>query len=139
MANPAYPPYEQPFASAASVRGPFKNEILVVSVGTAAKVYNLPDGLGGANQPNYLAKYINVFADGANLFVQLSNGLDATADDAAVSTEVLASGRYTLTPTGNEVWPIMNGQWQSIPLGTAKTLAIKASAACKARMYLSET
>jgi hypothetical protein len=130
--------FEKPIISAVSVRGPFRNETLVATVTTASKRYNVPDGTGGANQPSFKGRYVNCYADGADVYLQLSKATDAFVNEAQASTETTVSGAINLTPQGDECWVIPKGQWQVVPFRDAVTWAIKGSAAGKLRMHLAE-
>lgn len=130
----------QPLLSAASLRGPMRSESLAITVTTASRTFNVPDGTGG--QPLWKGRIVNLFADGGDVYIQLSTGLDASVDEASVAQEALASGRITLTPaaTPNGCWKIPAGQWLPVPFGEdVQTFALKGSAACKLRTHVAES
>lgn len=132
-----------PRISAASMRGPMRGEILVINVQNGvSRTYNVPNGMGGAGQPDWRGRIINLYAEGGDVFVQLSDGLDAAVDPDAVAAEALSEGRYTLTPhvSGNGCWRIPSGQWIPVPFAGARTFALRASAAnVRLRTHIAET
>lgn len=137
-------PTDKSLISAASLRGPLRGEVMVIQLPAtpAARTYNVPDGLT-AGQPNWKGKIVNMFADGGDVYLQISTGTDANVDEIAVAQEVLASGRYTLTPSasGNGCWRIPNGQWVPVPFSLLdQSFSLKApNGACKLRTHVAET
>lgn len=126
----AYGP--QPDIAAASLRAPMRSEILVFAIATSNKTFNIPTA--------WLGAHVNFFAEGADVYLQFSTGLDAVADETAVSTETSGSGRYSVAAAGNEAWKIPQGQWIGIPIpANAQTMGTKALLACKLRTHLAET
>lgn len=127
--------------SAASLRAPMRGETLVLTVTTSAKVFNVPDGTSG--QPLWKNRIVHMFADGSDVYIQVSTGTDANVDETAVAIETAGTGgRLTLTPSasGNGCWKIPSGQWLPIAFGAdAMTFALKSAAACKLRTHVAET
>lgn len=130
----------QPDIAAASLRAPMRGEILSIAITTSAKVFNVPDGTGG--QPMWKGRYVRMQADGADVYIQVSLGLDANVDKAATAQEATASGRITLTPSasGNGAFCIPSGTWLDVPIpAAAQTFAAVGSASCTLRTHPSET
>ena len=128
--------------SAASLRAPMRSETLAIAVTTAQKQYEVPDGLSGS--PLWKGRIVNMFADGADVYIQVSDALDAAVDETAVALETLvpSTTRYRLTPpaTPNGCWKIPNGQWLPIPFEkTNQTFAVKATGTAKLRTHVAET
>lgn len=125
---------------AASLRAPLRGELLPITITTTAKVFNVPDGTGGA--PQWKGKLVRMQADGADVYIQVSLGLDANVDKAATAQEATASGRITLTPSasGNGAFCIPSGTWLDVPIpAAAQTFAAVGSASCTLRTHPSET
>ena len=124
-----------PRISAASLRGPMRGEILVITLQTAAaRVYNVPMMWKG--------RIVNLYADGADVYIQVSTGTDANLDPDAVAVETLNGSRYDLTPSasGNGCWRIPHGQWIPVAFGTdAQTFALRGTASGKLRTHVAET
>ena len=123
-----------PRISAASLRGPMRGEVLVITLQTTPRVYNVPAMWKG--------RIVNLFADGADVYIQISTGTDANLSIDAVAQETLNSGRYDLTPSasGNGCWKIPNGQWIPVAFGTdASTFALLGSSGGRLRTHVAET
>ncbi len=119
--------------AAASLRAPLRGEILVIAVTTASTRFAVPNAWKG--------RFVNVLADGGDVFVQVSTGTDANCDKDA---RAIQSGPdpITLSPSasGNGCWKIPDGQYLPIPFPqNASTFALQGSAACCARTHPSET
>lgn len=134
--------YMKPLFAASSLRAPMRKELLVLTVTTSSKTYNIPDGTG-IDQPDWRDRLIDVKPDGGIVYIQVSTALDAAVDEAQASDETLASSRYTVVPRAAgavECWKIADGELVSIPFpATGGTFAIKGSVACKLRTHPSES
>lgn len=132
-----------PGISAASLRAPLRGEILVISVGTTARTYDVPDG-GTLGTPQWTNRIVNVYAEGADIYLQVSTGTDANVDETARAVETATSGgRFKLSPSasGNGCWRIPAGTWLPIAFAAdARTFALKASGAnAVLRTHVAET
>lgn len=128
--------------AAASLRAPMRGEILVLAPGqnTSAVIYNVPDGsING--QPSWLGKFIEVYAQDADFYLQLSTGTNANVDDLVTSTLSTVNTRQSIAPAGNEGYIIPRGTSRQIPvLPTVQTFALKSSTAIgKLRTMVAQT
>lgn len=119
--------------AAASLRAPLRGEILPIAVGTASERFTVPDAWKG--------RFVNIQADGGDLYVQVSTSTDANCDKDA---RAVKSGPdpVTLTPSasGNGCFKIPDGQYLPVPFpANASTFALQGSAACVARTHPAET
>jgi len=125
--------------AAASLRAPYKDEILPIDVSTTTKVYNVP--VGAADQPDWRGRIINVYAE-VDVYIQFSFGADAAIDENAKAPELLASGRYTLSKVvaGTACWLLPRGQWIPVAVDPlALSFAVKAKVAGILRTHVAET
>lgn len=125
-----------PGVSAMSLRAAMRGETRVLTGQTGGRVYNIP--------PEWNNRIINVYADGANVFYQLSTGTDAAVDIDAVSVETLNGARYDITAhaTNGECYPIPNGGERPIWIPKeAQTIAFRLAAGGtgKIRIHVAET
>ena len=128
-----HPTYSRAPYSAASQRAPLRGEILPIDVTTASKRFAVPESWKGT--------YVRFQADGANVYVQVSTGDNASADIAARAVET-GTNPIALTPHAgnNGCFKIPADTWLDIPFpADANTFALVGSAACVARTHPSET
>ncbi len=122
----------RPEVAAASLRAPLRGEILVITVTTSSKRFNVPVAWKGA--------FVNIQADGGDLYIQVSTAADAAADKDARAQEANTPIDLTPSVSGNGCWKIPDGQYVPIPFPVnASTFALQGSAACCARTHPSET
>jgi hypothetical protein len=129
-------------AKVASLRAPMRGEILAIACTTTQRQYEVPDGTNG--QPLWKGRIVNMLADGGDVYLQVSDGLDAAVDETAVAVETLVptTTRYRLTPSvsGNGCWLIPSGTWIPVAFETTnQTFAVKATATCKLRTHVAES
>jgi hypothetical protein len=125
--------------AAASVRAPIRNEILVIPVTTSNIVFNIPDG-SLTNQPDWRGKYVEMFAESGDVYLQFSTGTTASVDETQASTLSTVNGRQSIAPQGNEAYVIPRGTSRPIPiLSTFQTFALKGTVATKLRTQLAQT
>jgi hypothetical protein len=109
-----------------------RGEILVLAVTTSSKRFLVPESWKGV--------YVDIQADGGDLYIQVSTGADAVCDKDARSVE--AGNPIALTPSAgaSECIKIADGQKVPVPFpANAHTFALQGSAACCARTQPSET
>lgn len=136
------PNWQAVLAKVASLRAPMRGEILVITVGQTQRQYEVPDGTNGS--PLWRGRIVNMQADGGDVYVQVSDALDAAVDEAATATETLvpSTTRYRLTPSasGNGCWKIPDGTWIPVAFDTTnQSFAVKASTGCKLRTHVAES
>ncbi|MDB5716299.1 MAG: hypothetical protein JWO15_3696 [Sphingomonadales bacterium] len=127
--------------AAASIRAPTRSEVLAIPVTTSSVTYDIPDAtLSG--QPDYRGKFIDFYAEGCTVYIQVSSSTSAAVDDTAVSVTASSSGgRFSVKPaaTPSEPFVIPVGQWRSYPLPATGTFAIKGTGTGKLRTAISQT
>ncbi len=122
----------QPETSAASLRAPLRGEILPITVTTASKRFNVPMAWKGS--------FVNIQADGGDVYVQVSTAQDAACDMNARAVETGTPIDLTAPASGNACFKIPDGQYLPVPFPTnASTFALQGSAACVARTHPAET
>jgi hypothetical protein len=128
----AYGNQPQPEIAAASLRAPMRGEVLVITVTTASKRFLVPDAWKGI--------YVDVQADGGDVYIQVSTAADAACDKDARAVETGSPIALTPSASGNGCMKIPDGQKLPVPFPPlAHTFALQGSAACAARTQPSET
>ena len=124
--------FMQPMISAASLRAPMRSEVYPITCGTTSKRFAVPDAWKGS--------IVNVQADGADVYIQVSTATDAACDRTARAGES-GSGTLTLATAAAGCWKVAADQTVAIPIPLdALTFALHASAdASCARLHLAET
>jgi hypothetical protein len=122
----------QPDIAASSLRAPMRGEILPISVTTTSKRFAVPAAWKGS--------FVNIQADGGDVYVQVSTAADAACDIAARAQEAGSPIALTPSASGNGCFKIPDGQYLPVPFPQdAQTFALIASTACVARCHPSET
>jgi hypothetical protein len=122
----------QPEIAAASLRAPLRGEVLTITVTTASKRFLVPDAWKGS--------YVDIQADGGDVYIQISTAADAACDKDARAVETGNPIALTASASGNGCMKIPDGQKAFMPFpANASTFALQGSAACCARTHPSET
>lgn len=119
--------------SAASLRAPMRGEVMPIAVTTASVTFNVPEG--------WKNRHVNVYAESADIFIQVSTGLDASVDETARAGAVVANGRTSLTAAANGCWRLVKGQWIALKFESdCLTFALKGDGSAGVlRAHVAET
>jgi hypothetical protein len=125
-------------AKAASLRAPVRGETRVLAVTATSKMFEVPNGTT-TGTPQWTGRIVNVYADGADVYLQVSNALDAVVDDAASSVETAQTSparfRISAHASNQEGWLIPKGQWVPIAFdSTNLSFAVKCATGSTAKL-----